>query len=171
MRTRFHGRGLSALVLTAFVFLAAPRPGVAQAAGDACRLVTPAEMQSLLGAPVTLQPQKLGDVQACSAGPPAVRATIRLFKRTSDASDDKEKASIETAKKMGFQIDVTNANGIMCVTMVPPASMAQVGVTTSCTVTTKASITAVIEIAAKEKKDMVPSATLRSLAAKMATRF
>jgi len=128
-------------------------------------------MQSLLGAPVTLQPQKLGDVQTCSAGPAAARAMIRLFKRTNDASGDKEKAGVETAKKMGFQIDVTNANGIMCVTMVPPASMAQVGISTSCTVTAKAPIIAVVEITAKEKKDMVPVANLRSLAEKMATRF
>jgi hypothetical protein len=56
-------------------------------------------------------------------------------------------------------------------TTVPPANLAQYGYGTTCTVTSKAPMFAVIEIKAKAQKDMVPMDKLRTIAVKMATRF
>ena len=137
----------------------------------ACGLVTESEVQSVLGAKVTLKSGAIGDVQTCSGEAPPAAMTIRLFKRTGDPSGAKEKAGIDALKKMGAQVDVKTAEGITCMTTVPPANLAQYGYGTTCTVTSKAPMFAVIEITAKAQKDMVPMDKLRTIAVKMATRF
>ena len=139
--------------------------------GKACGLVTEPEIQSVLGEKVALKSGAIGDVQTCSGEAPAAAMTIRLFKRTGDPSGSKEKAGIDAIKKMGAQVDVKTAEGVTCMTTVPPANLAQYGYGTTCTVTSKAPMFAVIEIKAKAQKDMVPMDKLRTIAVKMATRF
>lgn len=147
-------------------------PAVAQTpAGKACGLVTEPELQSLLGAKVTLKGGSLGDVQTCTGESPSAKVMLRLFKRVTDPSGEKEKAGIDALKKMGAQVDVKTAGGITCITTVPPANLVQYGFGTTCTVTSKAPMFAVIEITAKAQKDMVPMEKLRTVAEKMATRF
>ena len=139
---------------------------------DACRLVTEAEFESVLGGKVTPQSTSIGEVQTCSARAQASSATVRLFKRTGDPSGAKEQAGIEALKKMGAQVDVKTSGGITCVTTVPPANMAaRMGFGTSCTVMSKAPIYAVIETRATSQKDLVPMEKLRSVAEKMAGRM
>ena len=137
----------------------------------ACNLVTESEVQSVLGAKVTLKNGAIGEVQTCSGEAPTATMMLRLFKRTGDPSGAKEKAGIDAIKKMGAQVDVKTAEGITCMTTVPPANLAQYGYGTTCTVTSKAPVFAVIEITAKAQKDMVPMDKLRTIAEKMATRF
>jgi hypothetical protein len=150
----------------------AARVGVAQAPVDkACGLVTDSELQSALGSKVTLKPGSIGDVQTCGGETQSARVLVRLFKRSSDPSGRAEQAGIDAIRKMGAQVDVKTAGGIMCMTAVPPANMAAMGFGTTCTVTSKAPTFAVIEITAKTQKDMVPMETLRAVAEKMATRF
>jgi len=139
--------------------------------GKACGLVTESEIQSVLGTKVNLKSGALGDVQTCSADAQTASMMLRLFKRTGDPSGAKEKAGIDAIKKMGAQVDVKTADGITCMTTVPPANLAQYGYGTTCTVTSKAPMFAVIEITAKAQKDMVPMDKLRTIAQKMATRF
>lgn len=62
-------------------------------------------------------------------------------------------------------------DGVMCMTVVPPANLAAVGFGTTCTVISKAPTFAVIEVTANAQKDMVPMEKLRGLAIKMASRF
>ena len=139
--------------------------------GKACGLVTETEIQSVLGAKVTLKSGAIGDVQTCSGEASTATMTIRLFRRTGDPSGAKEKAGIEAIKKMGAQVDVKSSGGVTCMTTVPPANLAQYGFSTSCTVTNKAPMFAIIEIQAKTQKDMASMEKLRSVAEKMATRF
>ena len=160
------------LLLVAVAVMSVHRPLVAQTStSDACRLVTAAEFESVLGGKVTPQNASLGEVQMCSARAQAISATVRLFKRTGDPAGAKEQAGIEAIKKMGAQVEVKTSGGITCMTATPPANMPQMGYGTSCTITNKAPMFAVIETRATSQKDMVPMEKLRSVAEKMAGRF
>ena len=140
-------------------------------AGKACGLITESEAQSILGAKVILKDGSLGSAQTCTAESQTATMMLRSFKRTGDASGATEKAGIEAVKKMGTQVDVKTSGGIMCMTTVPPANLAQYGYGTSCTVMSKAPLFAVIEVKSKTPKDMIPMEKLRTVAEKMATRF
>lgn len=160
-------------VLFSIGVLAMPgRAGMAQGpANQACRLVTESELQSVLGGKVTLKAGSIGDVQTCSGETPGARVWLRFFKRTEDPSGKAEQAGVDALRKMGAKVVVKAAGGITCMTLVPPPSMASVGFGTTCTVTAKAPMFAVIEITAKTQKDMVPMEKLRAVAEKMRTRF
>ena len=140
-------------------------------AGNACRLVTAAEFESVLGGKVTPQSSSIGEVQTCSARAQTMSATVRVFKRAGDPSGANEQAGIDRLKKMGGQIEVKTSGGITCVTMTPPTNMPQMGYGTSCTVTSKAPMFSVIETRATSQKDMVPMERLRAVAEKMAGRM
>jgi hypothetical protein len=85
-----------------------------------------------------------------------------------DPTGKAEQAGIDAIRKMGAQVDVKTSNGIMCMPAVPLATM---GFGTTCTVTSKAPMFAVIEITAKTQMDMVPMEKLRAVAEKMTSRF
>jgi Flp pilus assembly protein CpaB len=165
---------LAIVVLSSAVVLSIlpARVSIAQATGNkACALVTEAELQAMLGSKVTLKAGSIGDVQTCAGETPSARVLLRLFSRSKDPSGNAEQAGIEAIKKMGAQVDVKTSGGIMCMTAVPPPSMAAMGFGTTCTVTSKAPMFAVIEITAKTQKDMIPMERLRLVADKMASRF
>jgi hypothetical protein len=158
--------------LLAATILFVAQAAVAQVApGKACGLITDSEAQSILAAKVTLKDGSLGSAQTCTAESQAATMMLRLFKRAGDPSGATEKAGIEAVKKMGAQVDVKTSGGITCITTVPPANLAQYGYGTTCTVTSKAPLFAVIEVTSKTQKDMVPMEKLRTIAEKMATRF
>lgn len=160
---------LSSLVLSTL----AAQPSIAQGTGNkACGLVTESELQSTLGWRVTLEPYSTtDDVHMCGGKTESARVLLRVFTRSKDPSGTVEQAGIEAIKKMGAQVDVSTSGGIMCMTVVPPQSMAAMGFGTTCTVTSKAPRFAVIEITAQTHKDMVPMERLRRVAEKMASRF
>ncbi len=148
------------------------RTGAAQSpATGACALVTDSELETVLGSKVPLKADSIGDVQTCSGEAQNARVLLRLFTRTGDPSGKTEQAGIDEIKKMGVQVDTKTSGGVMCMTGVPPASMAAMGFGTTCTVISKAPRFAVIEVTAKTQANMVPMETLRAVAEKMAGRF
>ncbi len=151
--------------------LAAQASIAQETANKACGLATESELQSALGSRVTLKPGSIGNAQTCGGETQSARVLLRFFTRSKDPSGNAEQAAIEAIKKMGAQVDVKTSGGIMCMTAVPPQSMAAMGFGTTCTVTSKAPTFAVIEITAKTQKDMVPMERLRAVAEKMASRF
>jgi len=154
------------------VIAMAARGGVVLAqANQACGLVTAAELQSALGGAVTLKAGSLGTAQTCSGETPTATVLVRLFKRTGDPTGKTEQAGIDALRKMGAQVEVKATGGISCMTAAPPAKMAAMGFGTTCTVTIKSPTIAVIEITAKNQKDMVPMEKLRAVAEKMASRL
>ena len=168
--TRFLGWRLSAVIL--IVIAINVRAGDAQAPpANACALVTPSELESVLGGTVALKPSSMGEVQLCRGETAAARVSIRLFKGTKESFDTAEQAGLDAIKKMGAQVDVKTSGGIMCTTAVPPDDKATIGFGTTCTVMSKAPTYAVVDVTAKSKKDMVPMEKLRALAEKMASRF
>jgi len=158
----------SALVVIAM----AVRAGMAQApTNNACGLLTDAELQSVLGMKGMLKAGTIGEIQTCGGETQSAKVLLRFFKRTTDPSGKKEQAGIEATKKMGVQVDAKTSGGILCMATVPPANLAAMGFGTSCTVTSKAPMFAVIEVTSKTQKDMVPMEKLRVVAEKMASRF
>ncbi|MGZ5584360.1 MAG: hypothetical protein ACXWF2_14760, partial [Usitatibacter sp.] len=88
---------------------------------------------------------------------------VRTFTRTGDPGGAREQAGVEAMRKMGAQVEVKTFGAITCVATIPSQSMALAGYGTSCTVK-KAPKFAVIEVAAKDRKDMVSMERLRTVA-------
>ncbi|MGZ5102523.1 MAG: hypothetical protein ACXWBU_17320, partial [Usitatibacter sp.] len=88
---------------------------------------------------------------------------VRTFTRTGDPGVAREQAGVEAMRKMGAQVEVKTFGAITCVATIPSQSMALAGDGTSCTVK-KAPKFAVIEVAAKDRKDMVSMERLRTVA-------
>jgi hypothetical protein len=144
----------------------------ANAQGKACSLATPDELQAALGAKVSgLKPQSApgGGVDLCMGQTPTASIMLRLAKR-SDSGKGKESAGIETAKKMGAQVEVKTDGPITCSTMIPPKSLEQYGFNTTCSVVKNGEVAA-IEVTAKSRKDMVAMDSLHAVAKKMAGRI
>jgi hypothetical protein len=170
MTTRAFSRWVAVVVCAGAIASALPTPLFAADGNKACGLLTPSELESVLGARVSLSGGNAGDVELCTGQTPAARVMLRLFKRTSDPSGATEKAGIEAVRKMGAQVDVKTFGPITCSAAVPPANLAQHGFNTTCSVS-KPPMFAVVEVTAKSQKDMVPIDRLHPLAEKMAGRF
>jgi hypothetical protein len=141
------------------------------ASGNACALLTDSELASVLGGKAPLKPGSIGAVQTCSAEGPATSMLLRVFKRSGDPNGEREKAGVEKMKKMGVQIEGKEFADMTCMTIAAPASMPQLGYSTTCTLTKKAPMFAVIEIKAKSQTDMASIDKVRAVAEKMAARF
>ena len=145
-------------------------------ANKACGLVTPSELQGVLGGNVILNgglSMPGGKTEICTGQAPTTSVMLRLVTGLDpgrDRSGNKEKAGIELFKKMGAKVDVKTFGSIACSTIEPPAGQMQKGINTTCTVT-KDTAVAGIEVTAKNLKDMVSIDRLRPLAEKMASRF
>jgi hypothetical protein len=143
-------------------------------ANKACALVSPAEVESVLGAKVTgLNAQDTGgaSAQICMGSSPKGQVMLRLAKRKSEATPgERERKGIEIYKKMGAQVDVQTFGPIVCSTIVPPNNLEAYGFNTTCTVT-KGDTVAGIEITTKTRADMVAIDKLRPLAEKMSGRL
>jgi hypothetical protein len=143
----------------------------------ACGLLTPSELQSVLGVEVVLGggvAMPAGGAAMCIGKTGTATVMLRVAKRKMPEgkapAGARERAGIEMAKKMGAQVDVKNFGPITCSTMVPAPSMAQYGYNTTCTVV-KAGVVAGVEVTVKRQKDMIPIERLRPLAEKMSGRI
>jgi hypothetical protein len=148
----------------------------AAGANKACGLVTPSELESVLGGNVRMNasvPMPDGKTEICTGQAPTTSVTLRLVTGLDpgrDRSGSKEKAGIELFKKMGAKVDVKIFGPITCSTIEPPGEQMEKGINTTCTVSKDAAV-AGIEVTAKRQKDMVSIDQLRPLAEKMAARF
>jgi hypothetical protein len=156
----------------AFVLLAFSLPACAQV--NPCSLLTPAEIESVVGAKVSgLKAQNTGGApaQICVGTSPKGSVMLRIAKRKGEASPgERERKGIEIYKKMGAQVDVQTFGPITCSAVIPPRNLEAHGFNTTCTVT-KGDTVAGVEITAKTRADMVPIERLHPLAEKMPGRF
>ncbi len=176
MTTRAFARWM-AVAVCAGAFAASVQTPVGAADGNkACGLLTPSELQSVLGTPVSLSGgggMAVGRAELCTGQAPTATVMLRLVTGLDpgrDRSGGTEKGGIEMVKKMGIQVDVKTFGPIICSTMVPPANLAQYGFNTTCTVS-KPTAVAGVEVTAKSQHDMVSIERLHPLAEKMASRF
>jgi hypothetical protein len=152
--------------------------GTAEAADDnkACELVTVSEIESVLGANVTLKGSDAmpgGKTQICMGQASSARVMLRLVRGLDphrDRSGSKEKAGMEMMKQMGAQVELKSFGPIVCSTLEPPTDKQQIGYNTTCTVN-KDTAMAGIEITANKKNDMLSIERVHVLADKMAGRF
>ncbi len=166
-----------AVAVSAGAFVAnVPAPVSAAEGNKACGLLTPSELESVLGTKLSMSGgggMAVGGVDICNAQTSTANVMLRLSTGLDpgrDRSGGTEKKGIEVIRQMGIQVDVKIFGPITCSTMVPPANLAQHGFNTTCTVS-KATAVAGIEVHVKSQKDMVAIEQLRPLAEKMAERF
>ncbi len=138
------------------------------AADKACTLVTPAELESLVGKKVPMNGSAVGNAHICSGHTPAVSVMLRMAQRKPGAGN--EAAGVAAAEAMGLQVDVKTFGPVTCSTMVPPKDKEMYGFNTTCSVL-KGTTVAAIEIKSKSRAAMVPIEKLRPVPEKMATRF
>jgi hypothetical protein len=164
-----RGLNVRPWILLAVLTITAPIPGLLNAQGKACSLVTPEELQAALGVRVSLKSQSgPGSADLCTAQTPAFSLILRLAKRTT--SQGAESAGLEKAKQMGATVDVRTDGPITCSTLIPPKNLEQVGYNTTCSVLKNEQVAA-IEVTAKARKDMVSMDVLHKLVQQIARRF
>jgi hypothetical protein len=155
-------------LLGAAIVLAVRVPGMASDTSKACALVTPAELESVVGDKVALKGSTLGKVELCSGHTPRVSVMLRMAPRPPGAGN--EAAGVAAAKKMGAQLEMKTFGPITCSTIVPPKEKEMYGFNTTCAVV-KGGTVAAIEITTRERRNMVPIEKLKPIAEKMAKRF
>jgi hypothetical protein len=177
MTMRACSRWMAVAVCAGTFAASMPVPVGAADGNKACGLLTPAELQIVLGTTVSLSGggggMAAGGADLCTGQ--TSTATVRLRLSTGldpgrDRSVGTEAGGIEVVKQMGIQVDVKTFGPITCSTMVPPANLAQHGFNTTCTVSKPTAI-AGVEVTAKSQHDMVSIERLHPLAEKMASRF
>ncbi|MBU6481097.1 MAG: hypothetical protein KGS09_11205 [Nitrospirae bacterium] len=157
-------------------FAASVHAPVGAADGNkACGLLTPSELQTVLGTTVSLSGGGMAarGVALCTGQTSTATVMLRLstgLDQKRDRSGGTEKKGIEVVKKKGIQVYVKAFGSITCSTMVPPENLAQHGFNTTCTVS-KPTAVAGVEVIAKSQQDMVSIERLHPLAEKMAGRF
>jgi hypothetical protein len=154
------------IIVVAAIALAIGLPCAAE--DKACTLVTPAELESLLGKKVPMNGSAIGTVHICSGRTPAVSVMLRMAQRKPGPGN--EAAGAAAAEAMGAKVDVKTFGPITCSTIVPPKDKEMYGFNTTCSVL-KGTTLAAIEITSKSRAAMVPIEKLRPVAEKMATRF
>lgn len=166
MASSIRNRSVALLATAAIAGLTA-FPCVMGAAGDPCALLTPGELQQVVGQSVT--GFKSSGPGICSAVSASYTVMLRLAERKGGAGA--EEKGIAVVKQMGGQVDVKTFGPMTCSTVVPPASMVQaMGFNTTCSIL-KGGWVAAVEITAKAQKDVVSIEKLRPVAEKMAPRF
>jgi hypothetical protein len=154
-------------IVTAAHFALFPASALAEGDGPACGLLTPAEVETALGARISSFTEGAGGL--CSAAGPAVTVMLRMAKK--GAAPGREAKGIAVAKQMGAQVDVQTFGATTCSTLVPPPQMAQaMGFNTTCSID-KGDRVAAVEVTAKSQANMVSIEKLRALAEKMTPRF
>jgi len=145
-------------------------PIVVRAADNkACKLLTVAELEPLVGKLSAFSPQSLGTTDMCSATSPNAKVLLRSAQKRASSADAAAKG-LEIAKKMGATVDVKTFGPIVCSTFIPPKGKEIAGFNTTCTVS-KGDTVAGVEVTAKSQKDMVSIDKLHPLADKMAGRL
>jgi hypothetical protein len=166
-----------AVGLAIILSMGSPTPLLA-ADNTACKLLTPAELEPVVGGKLSAFQAMGGDAgtgqgqirsEICMAVAPNSTVMLRLAKGSSGSKDAAAKG-IEMMRKMGVTVDVKTFGPINCSTLIPPKSMEQHGFNSTCSVV-KGDQVAAVEVQTKSQKDMVSIDKLRPLAEKMSTRF
>jgi len=172
MVSRDYSSRMAAALSVGVLVASVQAPVVAETGNKACGLLTASELESTLGVKVSMSgsgSMEDGKAELCTGESQTVTVLLRLAKRTAGTGGD-AKAGVEAARTMGAQVDVKVFGPISCSTVVPPASLAQYGFNTTCTVS-KSSAVAGVEVVTKTQKDMLSIEQLRPLAEKMVNRF
>ena len=164
---------MNRFTIFAFLMLASSVIAGGQARNP-CSLLTPAEIESVIGVKVSglSAPSQMGVTQICS-GAASKRMSVMLMYVTSDqkVADPLgylEAESRKSANSIGAKLDVKRAGNILCTALIPPK---QGPYATQCMVVKPPSSMAAITTMVPAQQDMVPIEKLLPLAQKMVGRF
>lgn len=143
-------------------------PQTASAAGGPCALLTPTEIEQVVGQKVPAL--KASGPGMCSGSTTGFTLLLRLAQRTGGDTGMEDKA-MAMVKRMGGQVELKTFGPMTCSTVVPPANLVQaMGFNTTCSIL-KSGWVAAVEVSAKSQRDQVSIEKLRPLAEKMNSRF
>jgi hypothetical protein len=163
------------VTILVFVLVGSALPAIAQ--GDPCKLLTPAEIEGVLGFKVSgfTRGSAPGGTMTCN-GEAGKRMSVGLVLSIQKPGDPKipdlmgwlENQSREGAKRIGAQLDVKRfGSSILCTAMTTPKHGPY---NTQC-MAVKPTSTAMITVLVPTQQEMVSMDKLRPLAEKMAARF
>jgi len=106
----------------------------------------------------------------CSGQIGSLKVLIRISESKGDLAGEKEKKGIDLARAQGMQIDVKTEGDLTCSTLIPPPSLASLGLNTTCSIVRAGRIVAV-EVTANSQKEMVSMDVVRKLVQKAFERL
>ena len=140
--------------------------------GKACDLVSPEEVQAVVGAKPNLKPSVLPNgVEVCTGKAGTSTVTVRVYQKKDEAEQEKDAAKLDGLKKAGATVEARRVAGFNCMELRPGGKAAREQYRTSCTTnaTSKAPRYAVVEVSnpstAVEMRKLAPLA--ESIAAKL----
>ena len=134
----------------------------------ACKLLTATELQYIVGGKLfPFQGSAYSSGDMCTASSATVTVMLRLAEKE---QADAAAKSLDMLRQMGATVNVKTFGLITCSAVAPPKHMQRYGFKTACSVS-KAAEVAVVEVRAKNQKDMVSIDELHRLADKMTGRF
>ena len=143
----------------------------AQEPSVACKLLQESEIESALGGKATkFSGGIVGNADMCNGQVGSLKVLIRIAKRRGDSGGVKERQGIESLRAKGWRIEVKAEGDLTCSTAIPPASMAQAGVNTTCSILRAGKVVAV-EVGAPSQKEMASMDAVRKLAQKAVSRL
>jgi hypothetical protein len=155
----------AALVLFVLTSVHAQEPSVA------CKLLQTSELESALGGKAAkFSGSSLGDTQICNGQVGSLKVLIRIAKRQGASGGVTERKGIEILRAKGWKIEVKTEGDLTCSTAIPPASPAQTGVNTTCSILRAGKVVAV-EASAPSQKEMASMDAVRKLVEKAVTRL
>jgi hypothetical protein len=153
------------VVLFALTSVHAQEPSVA------CKLLQTAEIESALGGKAAkFSGSSAGDTHFCRGQVGSLKVLIRVANRLGDSGGVKEQKGIEIARAQGWKVEVKKEGDLTCSTAIPPASAAQTGVNTTCSILRAGKVVAV-EVNAPSQKEMASMEAVRKLVQKAVTRL
>jgi hypothetical protein len=166
------GTAVRIMIAVVGVTLAA-NAGAAGSVPDACRLMSRGEIQRAIGRTATgfehATTFRNGSTSMCEGNVGGATVTLRV-----SIESEQDRANEQTIAKMisssGGQVKTVEADGVACMTVIPPASMMEYGFDSMCKVNRDGREVA-IQSSTHERQAMVPVARLRPLVTLAADRL
>lgn len=158
-------RRIVAAAIASALITAAP----AFAEGKACEITMPDELAGIMGGKPALKPTtQPNGVEVCTGKAGGSTVTVRLFSKSADLEEYREKNDVDKLKKMGATVEARKFSGVACTAVGPGGKAARQPYTTACTISNKQRH-AVVEVSNPSleisMKDLAP------IAEKIGSRF
>jgi hypothetical protein len=143
----------------------------AQGSSSACKLLQPSEIESAVGGKAKgFSGSAVGETSICAGQVGTSKVVIRIAQRKRNDGGAVEKAGVEKLRKAGWRFEIKTEGDLTCSTAIPPASSAQIGFNTTCSVLRAGKVVAV-EVAAPSEKEMASMEATRTLVQKAVARL
>jgi len=143
----------------------------AQEPSVACKLLQSSELEATLGGKAAkFSGSSIGETHICNGQVGSLKVLIRIAKSRGASGGVTERKGVEILRAKGWKIEVKTEGDLTCSTAIPPASPAQTGVNTTCSILRAGKVVAV-EVSAPSQKEMASMDAVRKLVEKAVTRL